>query len=205
MSESFIQSVLFLLVLINPFFVSVYLIDLIRSLEKEVFQKIIIRAMLISAAGYILFAWGGDRIFRDILQVRFAAFQLFGGIVFLLIAVRSMMFGNQVMIELRGDPEHLAGTIAMPFMIGPATVSACVLIGAQNPMWKAALGILVAVVLTTIVLLVLKSVFDRVRERNYRLIERYVDIVGRVSAIVVGTIAVEMIFRGVDRWLGRMG
>lgn len=203
MHDSFSQSVLFLLVLINPFLVSVYLIDLIRGLEFPVFTRILTRAMIISTMAYIAFAWGGDRIFEDVLQVRFAAFQTFGGVVFLLIAVRSMLVGGQVMIELRGDPEHLAGAIAMPFMIGPATVSACVLIGAQSPLWKASLGIVTAVLATTVVLLGLKVVFDRVRERNYRLIERYMDIVGRVSAILLGTIAVEMIFRGVDSWLGR--
>ena len=203
MHDSFSQSVLFLLVLINPFLVSVYLIDLIRGLELPVFTRILSRAMIISTIAYIAFAWGGDRIFQDVFQVRFAAFQTFGGVVFLLIAVRSMLDGGQVMIELRGDPEHLAGAIAMPFMIGPATVSACVLIGAQSPLWKASLGIVTAVLATTVVLLGLKVVFDRVRERNYRLIERYMDIVGRVSAILLGTIAVEMIFRGLDSWLGR--
>ncbi|MCB0219052.1 MAG: MarC family protein [Chrysiogenetes bacterium] len=203
MHDSFSQSVLFLLVLINPFLVSVYLIDLIRGLELPVFTRILSRAMIISTIAYIAFAWGGDRIFQDVFQVRFAAFQTFGGVVFLLIAVRSMLVGGQVMIELRGDPEHLAGAIAMPFMIGPATVSACVLIGAQSPLWKASLGIVTAVLATTVVLLGLKVVFDRVRERNYRLIERYMDIVGRVSAILLGTIAVEMIFRGLDSWLGR--
>lgn len=203
MHDSFIQSVLLLLVLINPFLVSVYLIDLIRGLEFPVFTRILSRAMVISTVAYVAFAWGGDRIFEDLLQVRFAAFQTFGGVVFLLIAVRSMLVGGQVMIELRGDPEHLAGAIAMPFMIGPATVSACVLIGAQSPMWMASLGIVTAVLATTIVLLGLKIVFDHVRERNYRLIERYMDIVGRVSAILLGTIAVEMIFRGLDSWLGR--
>lgn len=202
MHDSFSQSVLFLLVLINPFLVSVYLIDLIRGLELPVFTRILTRAMIISTIAYIAFAWGGDRIFQDVFQVRFAAFQTFGGVVFLLIAVRSMLVGGQVMIELRGDPEHLAGAIAMPFMIGPATVSACVLIGAQSPLWKASLGIVTAVLATTVVLLGLKIVFDRVRERNYRLIERYMDIVGRVSAILLGTIAVEMIFRGLDSWLG---
>jgi multiple antibiotic resistance protein len=30
---------------------------------------------------------------------------------------------------MRGAPEHLAGTIAMPFMIGPGTISAAVVTG----------------------------------------------------------------------------
>jgi small neutral amino acid transporter SnatA (MarC family) len=33
------------------------------------------------------------------------------------------------------------------------------------------------------------------------LVERYVDLCGRLSALVIGTIAVEMIFQGIEGWL----
>ena len=36
---------------------------------------------------------------------------------------------------MRGAPEHLAGTIAMPFMIGPGTISAAVVTGMGVPYW----------------------------------------------------------------------
>jgi multiple antibiotic resistance protein len=43
-----------------------------------------------------------------------------------------------------------------------------------------------------------------VRKRQERLVERYVDIVGRISALVIGTIAVDMILRGIDIWLAEL-
>ncbi len=59
----------------------------------------------------------------------------------------------------------------------------------------AALGITVLVVIT------LKLLHDYLSQRRARLIERYIDVCGRVSALVVGTIAVEMIFQGIEGWL----
>ena len=38
---------------------------------------------------------------------------------------------------MRGAPEHLAGTIAMPFMIGPGTISAAVVTGMALNQWRA--------------------------------------------------------------------
>jgi multiple antibiotic resistance protein len=38
-------------------------------------------------------------------------------------------------------------------------------------------------------------------ERNGLLVDRYVDVVGRVSALVIGTLSVEMLLSGIDLWL----
>jgi len=53
----------------------------------------------------------------------------------------------------------------------------------------------------SISLLVIKFIHDFVKERHEKLVERYVDIVGRVTALIVGTIAIEMVMQGVDLWM----
>jgi multiple antibiotic resistance protein len=50
-------------------------------------------------------------------------------------------------------------------------------------------------------LIAFKVLHDWVKERNEALVERYVEIAGRVSALLIGTIAVEMMFKGVESWL----
>lgn len=42
----------------------------------------------------------------------------------------------------------------------------------------------------------LKVAHDHVRERNARLIDRYMEVIGRISALLIGTIAIEMIMVG---------
>jgi small neutral amino acid transporter SnatA (MarC family) len=136
-----------------------------------------------------------------VLQVRFAAFLIFGGFVFLIIALRYLVTGADMIGKLRGESEHLAGAIAMPFMIGPGTISASVLIGARLPIGWASLAIGIALVTSCLLLVAMKWLFDFVQQRSERLLERYLELIGRASALVIGTIAIEMILKGVDLWL----
>lgn len=199
--EEFTKSAVLLFVILNPFALSVYLIDMLQNRPTRTVAGVLLRATTISAIVFSLFAWGGDRIFADVLQVRFAAFQIFGGLVFVVIALRFMVSGGEALVSLRGEPEHLAGTIAMPFMIGPGTVSAAAVAGARLPLGFAILSIASALALTMLSLVLLKLGFDRIRERNSRLIERYADLASRIAALLIGTIAVEMVLDGISSFV----
>ncbi len=198
----FFTSVSLLLVLLNPFLLTIYLLEIIRTLEGPEFRFVLIRASMISGVVFALFAITGDTIFSRILQVRFASFEMFGGVIFLLIGVRYVMSGPSAITQLRGRPEHVAGSIAMPFMIGPGTISASMLAGARLPVPLALLSIITALALTVIGVLLLKYLHDRVRVRYAGMVERYVEVVGRASGLVIGTISIEMILQGIDLWRG---
>ena len=200
-AESYVASLLLFLALLNPFMMSVYLIDLITDLPRTVFVQVLARGALISGAVFALFAWTGDTIFSDVLQVRFASFQVFGGIIFLLIGARLVFTGVDAMRALRGQPEHLAGSIAMPFMIGPGTVSASVVVGARLPLPAAIAVIATTLAIAVVLVTAIKLAHDFLKERNARLIDRYMEVVGRISALLIGTFAVEMIFEGVGAFL----
>ncbi len=182
--------------ILNPFMMSVYLVDLISEMGFGEFARVMVRASMISSAVFVAFAIGGDAIFTDVLHVHFGSFQLFGGIIFVIIGLRFVFQGVESIRSIRGDPEHLAGAIAMPFMIGPGTVSASVVIGGSTSITSSVLIIVGTIATTLIVLLILKWIHDYVRERNARLVGRYIEIVGRISALVIGTIAIEMIYQG---------
>ena len=196
-----VESASLLLVILNPFALVVYLVDILHEHPLKTIGAMMARASLISGVVFAIFALGGNRIFTDVLHIQFAAFQVFGGIVFLVIGLKFMVAGGETVTVLRGPPEHLAGAIAMPFMIGPGTVSAAVLAGAHLSYWMALIAIALALVGTVAIILVAKVIFDGVRKRSAALVERYVDILGRVAAVLVGTIAVEMIFDGLGAWL----
>jgi len=204
-TQAFVESAIVLLVLLNPFLLSVYLLNLMQELDIRRFGQVLVRAALISGVVFVAFAWAGDALFSRVLHVRFCAFQVFGGIVFLIIAIRFVFVGSQAISSLRGTAEHLAGSIAMPFMIGPGTVNASVLAGTRLPIALAALAIVAALLITVLTVLALKTLHDVVRARDERLVERYVELVGRISALVIGTIAIEMVFQGIDSWLATRG
>lgn len=71
--------------LLNPFLMSIYMIGLIRHTETRVFNKGLIQGALIAFLVFLLFAWGGEAIFSKYLNVRFESFQIFGGLIFLVI------------------------------------------------------------------------------------------------------------------------
>lgn len=195
-----VRSGALLLVLLNPFLVIVYLIDIMQKLDRRQFRNVLIRAGLIATAVFCSFAILGDAIFSDIVQANFASFQIFGGIVFLLIGIQFVFRGPTTIEILRGDSEHLAGAIAMPVLIGPGTISASVIIGKRHDYLFACVAVLLAVTISIIIMLLLKSVYDAVRPRQERLVQRYIEIAGRITALYVGTVSVEMIMQGLRSW-----
>jgi len=180
--QEFISSVLLLLMLLNPFLLIIYLIDLMQELDDRSFSQVLVRAGVISTAVFIIVALAGDALFTRVLQVQFASFQIFGGIIFLLIGIQFMFTGPEAIRKMRGKPEHIAGAIAMPIMI----------------------AIVIAMIFTVTTLLLLKRLHDVVRPRNARLIERYLEVMGRVTALVIGTFSIEMIMQGVQTWMAHL-
>ncbi len=200
--DPFMKSLALFLVLFNPFLMSIYLLDLIQDLDRRTFVQVLARASAISGAVFLLFAWGGEAIFTNLLQISFSAFLVFGGIVILLIALQMMFVGSNAIRNMRGgDPAHLSGSVAMPFMIGPGTISASVMAGKTLNMAQAATVIVLSLVLTTMLLLALKSAFDAVKARHAGLLERYIDITGRAAALLTGSIGVQMIMQGLHQQL----
>jgi hypothetical protein len=53
------------------------------------------------------------------------------------------------------------------------------------------------------VLALLKQLHDVVKPRKEAIIQRYIEIAGRVTALVVGTIAIDMIMRGIGSWASK--
>ncbi|MDT8375183.1 MAG: MarC family protein [Mariprofundaceae bacterium] len=200
--DPFLKSLALFLVLFNPFLMSIYLLDLIQDLEPRIFLKVLARAAMISGTVFLLFAWGGEAIFTRVLQVEFSAFLIFGGTVIFLIALQMLFTGSEAIKKMRGgNPAHISGSIAMPFMIGPGTISASVIAGNSLSYPLAMAVVVLSLLLTVGMLVALKQAFDIIRVRNVELLERYIDISGRAAALLTGTIGVQMILQGLRQSL----
>ena len=196
----FIRSSVLLLVLLNPFLLIIYLIDVVQKLNSRQFASVLIRAGLIATAVFWVFAILGDAMFSNVIQAQFASFQIFGGIVFLLIGLQFVFRGPTAIEILRGESEHLAGAIAMPILIGPGTISASVIIGKRHDVVPACLTVLVAVLISIGIMIGLKALHDYARPKREPLIQKYIEIAGRITALFVGTVSVEMIMQGIRSW-----
>lgn len=194
------RSTALLLVLLNPFLVIVYLVDVVQKLDRRQFARVLVRAGVIASLVFCSFAVLGDAVFSSIIQAEFASFQIFGGIVFLLIGLQFVFRGPVAIEILRGESEHLAGAIAMPILIGPGTISASVIVGERHDPVRACGAVLAAVLVSVLIMIALKALHDFVRPRREPLIERYIEIAGRITALFVGTVSIEMIMQGLHTW-----
>lgn len=149
---------------------------------------------------FCTFAVLGEAVFSNLVKAELASFQIFGGIVFLLIGVQFVFNGPAGIEILRGESKYVSGAIAMPVLIGPGTISASIVIGRSNDLLLACAAVIAAVFLCVLAILILKTVHDFIRPRREALVERYFDIAGRVTALFVGTIAIDMVMRGVLAW-----
>lgn len=201
----FIRSTTLLFMLLNPFLMVVYMIDVYDKLPIPTFRNVVLRAGIISIVVFSVAAVLGDVMFRVLLQAEFASFQVFGGVVFLLIALRFVFEGNAAIKGLRGESRHIAGSIAMPLMIGPGTIGASIVVGKRLTHVTAVFSIIVAVLASVSLMILLKYIHDYVVVRNEELVQRYIDVAGRVTALVVGTFAIEMIMRGLTTWKETLG
>ena len=197
----FFKSTTLLLTLLNPFLVIIYLVDVVQKLKQKQFHRVLVRAALIAITVFCSFAILGDTIFTGLMQVEFASFQIFGGIIFLLIGIQFVFRGPAAIEFLRGESEHIAGSIAMPVLIGPGTISASVVIGKSHDPLMACAAVVIAVVTCLFIISLLKSLHDRVRPTREALIERYIMIAGRITALYVGTVAIDMIMQGLRTWV----
>lgn len=190
-----------MLVLLNPFLIIIYLTDMVQQLDQHKFNRVLFRAGIISSMVFFGFAILGDTVFERFLQADFASFQIFGGIIFLLIGLQFVFRGPTAVEILQGKSKHLAGAVAMPVLIGPGTISASVVIGKKHTPLISCSAILLAVIICIFAIIMLKKLHDAVIPRREELVQRYIEIAGRVTALVVGTIAVDMIMRGIKSWM----
>ena len=111
--NQFGQSLLLIFVLLNPFIMSIYLLTLVKNTSLGTFSSLIIRAGLISFVVFVIFAWLGEVIFDEVLQIRFPAFMIFGGITFLIIGVRLILGIGPAMESINPQSKEVAGAIAI--------------------------------------------------------------------------------------------
>ena len=88
-------------------------------------------------------------------------------------------------------------------LIGPGTISACVVIGKRHEVLNASATIIAAVFVSVAIMLALKALHDFARPHHEPAIQRYIEISGRITALYVGTVSIEMIMQGLRTWVGK--
>ena len=169
-------------------------LSFISGLDRDRHNKIVLNIALLSIFLITVFTLGGAYILM-FFGVSIPATRIGGGL--LLVAIAIDMLGGLPKTK-HVSPEELAVVpIATPLLVGPGTITTLILLSTVYPIHMVLIGAYMVVLVTYIML-------------------RYVDLVhgflgsgviktfGRLMAIIVASIAVEMIFKGIEEYISRL-
>lgn len=190
--------IILLLVLLNPIVTFIYLQPVIRKMSHKDLMRVLLRGSLAALLVFWLFSLGGNVFFKDILQVRFDSFRIFGGIIIAYFAFAMIAQGRDSLITYDKDHANVASQIAMPLMIGAGTISVSIIIGNKFSLVVSTF-ILLAVMAINYLIIALLTVF-RSSILNYfkKDFDKYMEAALRLFAFFAGAIGIDMIASGIQ-------
>jgi multiple antibiotic resistance protein len=192
-----IAAIIHFLVLLNPFALFIYLQPVMRELSAKDFNKVLFKASLISFVIFVLFVITGDFIFKEIFQINFEAFRIFGGIIIFALAYFYIVQGKKSLITMKEDLDDLASEIALPFMVGAGTISLCILMSHKFSTLKGILILSIIMVLNYIVIFLLIKIRNLFSARLKVAFDKNMELALRLNGLFVGAIGVHMIIVGI--------
>lgn len=136
-----LTTLIYLLIVINPFAQTQYLWELIEEMSLRDFASVYWRASLLSFGVFVLFALVGEWLIIQVFQIELTSLQMFGGLILLMIGFRVVVNSGGKARVFEDRKADLAPRIALPYLIGPGTIWISILIGEQLPLHLAAAGI----------------------------------------------------------------
>jgi multiple antibiotic resistance protein len=193
-----IASAVAFLVLLNPFALFIYLQPVMRELSTKDFLRVLFRASFISFMIFIIFALTGEFIFKKVLQINFEAFRLFGGIIFFSFAYIYIIHGKKSLIELKENLNDLASEIALPFMVGAATLSLSIIIGHKFSFAKTALILTFILLVNFAIIALLMGIRAAMSAKMKVAFDKTMEMALRLNGFFVGAIGLNMIITAID-------
>ncbi len=193
-----LEFIISFLVLLNPFALFMYLNQISKDLNHKDFLGVLLKAGKLSLLIFLIITLFGKTLFEGLLFIDPASFKVFGGVVITIYALTFILQGRKSFFILKGSLDDLAGEIALPFMVGPATVSLCIIIGSQlSPLRAVGVIIIATVAHTGIVFLLFVSKYIVLKERIKVAFDKTVGMLLRLNGFIVGTIGLNLIFSGI--------
>lgn len=194
-----IQTIAEFLVLLSPFALFLYLRPVMKELSNQEFVKVLLKATIISFVIFFIFLASGDIIFRHVLNINFESFRIFGGIIIFSIAYLFIMKGQKAFFHLRGSLDDLAAEIALPFLVGAATISLAILMGEKFSVGMGSILLSIILAINFFSILFLKYLRDRIEKKKFKVaFDKNMEVLLRLNGFFIGAIGINMIIRGID-------
>jgi multiple antibiotic resistance protein len=188
-----------LFLVINPIAAIPVFLVLCGSLDTASQRKVAFAAVLISFAILVFFMFAGTFLLTQ-MNVPIRAFQISGGIVLFIVALEMLRAVDQPKPAVAQSPVSLAVyPLAVPKIAGPGAMLTITLLTdddrADLPQRLATVGVLVAVMVITLVLLLASGPIAR------WIGTAVVSVISRVMGLLLAALAVSMVLAAVADWL----
>jgi MarC family membrane protein len=200
MNISFTSAVVILLLVMDPIGNIPLFVSLLRNVEPKRRVKVIVRECAIAFAVLVTFVFFGKPML-DLFGLSDSSLNIAGGVILFLIALR-MIFKNEMGIF--GDAGTVAGEpfivpLAIPSIAGPTALATVILMVSRAPErvieWIVALT--VAMLVSVGLLIFAERISKLVGERGLLAFER-------LMGLILTTIAVEMLLRGIETFVRQL-
>ena len=186
------KAVIVLFIIVDPFGNIPIFMGLTENMNRVQRKKILNTATLIGFVLLLVFAFTGQEIF-NIFGVSIFSFQIAGGILLLIIAIRILVSGE--LMEKAESPESIGAVpIAMPLLVGPGAITTTILNLQDYGVLTTVLSVLIVLSLTWGILRFIDTAYKFLGKTGAL-------IIARVMALIIAAIAVQYILIGVTHFL----
>ena len=185
------KAVIALFIIVDPFGNIPIFIGLTENVPETQRKKVYNTATLVGVVLLLVFAFTGQEIL-NIFGLSIYAFEVAGGILLLIVAVRILISGTRDSTD--SSPESLGAVpIAIPLLVGPGAITTTIFNLQVYGTEAAILSVLIVLGLTWVIL--------RFINRIYKFLGKTGSLViSRVMALLIAAIAVQYILIGVTHF-----
>ncbi len=193
-----ISSIVIFLFLLNPFGLFLYLGPVMKSLTNREFREVLLKASIISFMIFLVFAVLQDFLFDFIFDINFNSFRVFGGIIIFSIAYLFIMKGEKAFIQLKGSLMEIANQVALPYMVGAATISLVILMSEKFTLSLTILMLAIILAINHMIIMGMKFLRESLETRKHELVfDRMMDLLLRLNGFFLGAMGIDMVVSGI--------
>ena len=191
-----------LFAVVNPIAAAPVFVALTKGAEAKRRRSIALRATMTALLAMLLFSLAGSAIF-SFFHITVPAFQIAGGILFLMMAIKTLESGDEREAEVTpGDPSVVP--LGIPLIAGAGALSTVTVLAGQAPgaMHRLALGgaITLTAIATLVILLAAPLLVGRLGTAGQTIISKLMGLLEAVIGVQfmingVSTIAMELMKR----------
>jgi multiple antibiotic resistance protein len=186
------RATLVLFLVVDPFGSIPLFMGLTEKMTKIERRKVFNTATLVSVILLLAFAFAGQQIL-SIFGVSLFSFEIAGGILLLIIAVKILISGS--LEDMSSSPESMGAVpIAMPLLVGPGAITTTILNLQSYGIAITAISVLIVLLLTWFILKYVDLVYRFLGKTG-------AIVIARVMALLIGAIAIQYLLLGVTHFL----